>query len=174
MNGDHVKPICLQTKSMQLPQIDLVWQIWKNSSNKLYMKTISPWSLYGQDLWLRPMKINNFYLVLWVTYIVFVSCNFFMHKPYQLNWKQVFVYDDNFLRREGGSRSSAPSSSNFAHHQKDVALAHYLKKFNHQKVHLTFIHTRYDTYNFDNKKLESWWIQLWWADHNISQGILRR
>lgn len=65
-----------------------------------------------------------------------------------LNWPQVFVYDDSFLRRAGGSRSNTPSSSNSARYrQPDAALAHYIKKFNHQKVQSTFIHKQYDTFN---------------------------
>ena len=59
---------------------------------------------------------------------------------------QVFVYDDDFLRRAGGTRSSDPSSSTSRGHRKDAALAYYIEKFNHRKVH-SFIYTFVDTYN---------------------------
>ena len=78
-----------------------------------------------------------------------------------MNWNQVFVYDDNFLRRAGGSRSSAPGSSSSPRHQKDAALLHYLKHFNPQKVHFTLIPNQYDTFNeiledlnYDGLKIE--------------------
>ncbi|MCO5556445.1 hypothetical protein L7F22_009994 [Adiantum nelumboides] len=48
--------------------------------------------------------------------------------------QHVYVYDDSFLRRAEGSRSSATGSSSSPRHQKDAALSQYLKDFNPQKV----------------------------------------
>ena len=47
---------------------------------------------------------------------------------------QVFVYDDDFIKRGGGSRSAGASTSKSTGHQKDAALSEYIGHLNHKKV----------------------------------------